>query len=32
MAITIKDYEEIRKVAQMYLDGGNGDSSFVRRR
>ena len=30
MAITIKDYEEIRKVAQMYLDGGNGDSSIMK--
>ena len=30
MAITIKDYEEIRKVAQMYIDGGNGDSSIMK--
>lgn len=28
--MTIKDYEEIRKVAQMYLDGGNGDSSIMK--
>ena len=27
---TIKDYEEIRKVAQMYIDGGNGDSSIMK--
>ena len=30
MAITIKDYEEIRKVAQMYLNCGNGDSSIMK--
>ena len=28
--MTIKDYEEIRKVAQMYVDGGNGDSSIMK--
>ena len=27
---TIKDYEEIRKVAQMYIDGGNGDSPIMK--
>lgn len=30
MAATIKDYEEIRKVARMYIDGGNGDSSIMK--
>ena len=28
--MTIKDYEEIRKVAQLYIDGGNGDSSIMK--
>ena len=28
--MTIRDYEEIRKVAQMYIDGGNGDSSIMK--
>ena len=28
--MTIKDYEEIRKVAQFYIDGGNGDSSIMK--
>lgn len=26
----IQDYEEIRKVAQLYIDGGNGDSSIMK--
>lgn len=28
--MTIQDYEEIRKVAQIYIDGGNGDSSIMK--
>jgi len=28
--MTIKDYEEIRKVAQLYIDGGNGDSAIMK--
>ena len=28
--MTIQDYEEIRKVAQLYIDGGNGDSSIMK--
>ena len=28
--MTIKDYEDIRKVAQMYIDGGNGNSSIMK--
>lgn len=28
--MTIKDYEEICKVAQLYIDGGNGDSSIMK--
>ena len=28
--MTIKDYEEIRKVAQMYIDGGDGNSSIMK--
>lgn len=28
--MTIKDYEEIKKVAQKYVDGGNGDSSIMK--
>lgn len=28
--MTINDYEEIRKVAQMYIDGGDGDSSIMK--
>ncbi|MBR0260795.1 MAG: nuclear transport factor 2 family protein [Selenomonadaceae bacterium] len=28
--MTIKDYEDIRKVAQLYIDGGNGDSSIMK--
>ena len=28
--MTIKDYEDIRKVAQLYIDGGNGDSAIMK--
>lgn len=28
--MTIQDYEDIRKVAQLYIDGGNGDSSIMK--
>ena len=28
--MTINDYEAIRKVAQLYIDGGNGDSSIMK--
>ena len=28
--MTIQDYEEIRKVAQLYIDGGDGDSSIMK--
>lgn len=28
--MTIQDYEEIRKVAQLYIDGGNGNSAIMK--
>ena len=28
--MTIQDYEDIRKVAQLYIDGGNGDSAIMK--
>ena len=28
--MTIKDYEEIRKFAQLYIDGGNGNSAIMK--
>ena len=28
--ISIQDYEEIRKVAQMYIDGGNNGSEIMK--
>lgn len=28
--MTIKDYEDIRKVLQLYIDGGNGDSAIMK--